>query len=81
MEKGKIRMTAQSLVNIKAAKSASLTKVNGGYKVVLKGETGRTAEVQTGDNSPAVYPSMVAAKKAVHRHNRMLFQVALTPEI
>ena len=78
----RIRMTAQSKVNIKAADSAHLERLNGGYRVILTGSTGKTIDVKAGDDTSAVYSSMAAAKKAVHRHNPKLFQnVGLKPEI
>jgi len=77
----RIRMTAQSKVNIKAAVSASLQRVDGGYKVILQGATGKKVDVMSGDDVPAVYPAMNAAKKAVQRHNPALFHVTLTPQI
>jgi hypothetical protein len=75
-------MTAQSKVNIAAAVSASLEPVNGGYKVILEGKKGKKIAVMSGDDDPAIYPSMAAAKKAVHRHNvALLNRVGLKPEI
>lgn len=77
----KIRMTAQSKVNIQAARSADLVRADQGYKVVLTGATGKQIDVMSGDNEPAIYPSMASAKKALHRHNPTLLDVALMPEI
>ena len=77
----RVRMTAQSKVDIKAANSAKLLRHDGGYKVVLKGASGKTIDVQTGEDVTAVYPSMSAAKKAVQRHNPALFHVDLEPRI
>ena len=79
---GRIRMTDQSLVNVKAATTAQLLPVEGDYKVKLKGESGKSVYVRTGDNLSAVYPSKAAAKKALQRHNPLLLNaVALRPEI
>ena len=42
----KKRMTAQSVVNVKAATSSHLEPVTGGYVVVLTGQTGKTVTVK-----------------------------------
>ena len=79
---GKIRMTAQSKVDIEAAASAHIESYNDGYKLVLKGKSGKEVDVETGLGQPAEYPSMAAAKKAALRHNPKLFQdIALKPRI
>ena len=44
----KKRMTAQSVVNVKAAQAAHLTPVDGGYIVTLVGKTGKTFGVDAG---------------------------------
>lgn len=74
------RMTAQSKVNIEAAKDAKLIRAdsNDGYQVQLIGEKG-TAYVENAQG-PITYPSMATAKAAVKKHNSNL-QPALAPTI
>lgn len=72
-------MTAQSKVNIKAAKKAHIESVDGGYVVALEGGTGKTVKVKDGSGD-LVYSSMASAKKAVTAHNPSL-DPDLRPEI
>jgi len=65
------RMTAQSKVNIKAAKEAIIEQRNGRYVVELVGITGKSIYIQDGDGD-LVYSSMASAKKAVTTHNDRL---------
>jgi len=69
------RMTAQSKVNIKAAKEAVLISNENGYMVELVGNTGAKAFIENA-SGPINYTSMAAAKKAVVSHNS-----TLTPEL
>lgn len=65
-----LRMTAQSKVNIAAAKSAYLIPNDGGYSVELVGNNA-SCMVENGAGV-IVYSSMAAAKKAVTTHNHQL---------
>ena len=75
----KKRMTAQSVVNVKAAVNAHLTPVNGGYSVTLEGKSGKTVTVKDADGD-LVYSSMANANKSINAHNPAL-NVDLLPEI
>lgn len=75
----KKRMTAQSVVNVKAAVKAHLTPVKDGYTVTLEGSTGKTVSVKDADGD-LVYSSMSNANKSVNAHNPSL-NVDLQPEI
>lgn len=75
----KKRMTAQSVVNVKAAVKAHLTPVDDGYTVTLEGRTGKTVTVKDGDGD-LVYSSMANANKSINAHNPIL-NVELLPEI
>lgn len=66
------RMTAQSKVNIAAAKKATMEPSGIGYRVILEGDTGKTIAIKDADGD-LVYSSMAAAKKAVTTHNNTLF--------
>ena len=66
----RLRMTAQSKSNIKAAVRAWLIPMNGGYAVELIGNNG-TSKIENGDGI-AIYSSMSAAKTAVKKHNASL---------
>ena len=72
----KKRMTAQSVVNVKAAASSHLEPVPGGYVVVLTGKT-ITVKDAAGD---LVYTSMATANKSISTHNPALV-ADLKPEI
>lgn len=73
------RMTDQSVVNVKAAVSATLHDVGDGYVVSLEGSTGKTVNVKDG-NGDLVYPSKAAANRALNAHNPSL-SASLKPEI
>jgi len=75
----KKRMTAQSVVNVKAASGAHLNVVDGGYTVTLTGKTGKTVNVKDADGD-LVYTSMATANKSIGSHNPSLI-VDLLPEI
>jgi hypothetical protein len=75
----KKRMTAQSVVNVKAAVKAHLTPVEDGYKVTLEGATGKTVVVKDGDGD-LIYTSMSNANKSITAHNPRL-TADLEPEI
>ena len=75
----KKRMTAQSVVNVKAAQAAHLTPVDGGYIVTLVGKTDKTVTVKDGDGD-LVYTSMASANKSIGSHNPDL-NADLKPEI
>ena len=75
----KKRMTAQSVVNVKAAQSAHLTPVEGGYTVTLVGKTGKTVPVKDAEG-PLVYTSMANANKSISSHNPNI-NADLEPEI
>lgn len=73
------RMTAQSVVNVKAAVNAHLTPVSGGYTVTLTGKTGKTVTVKDAEGD-LVYTSMANANKSIAAHNPSL-GADLEPEI
>jgi len=75
----KKRMTAQSVVNVKAAQSAHLNPVQGGYVVTLIGKTGKSVSVKDADGD-LVYTSMATANKSISSHNPAL-SADLEPEI
>jgi hypothetical protein len=75
----KKRMTAQSVVNVKAAASSHLDPVPGGYVVVLTGQTGKTVTVKDASGD-LVYTSMATANKSISTHNPALV-ADLKPEI
>ncbi len=75
----KKRMTAQSVVNIKAAVKANLSPVDGGYVVVLEGSKGKKVTVKDADGD-LVYSSMSNAKKSISAHNPAI-DASLEPEI
>ena len=75
----KKRMTAQSVVNVKAATSACLTPTDGGYIVTLTGKTGKSVTVKDADGD-LVYTSMANANKSISAHNPTL-NADLKPEI
>ena len=77
--KTKKRMTAQSVVNVKAAVKAHLTPVCGGYVATLEGATGKTVTVKDADGD-LVYSSMSIANKSLSAHNPAL-SADLQPEI
>jgi hypothetical protein len=64
------RMTAQSKVNIEAAKDALLIPLSDGYKVELIGKDG-SCFVENAQG-PIIYSSMATAKNAVKKHNSHL---------
>lgn len=63
----RIRLTDESIANIKVAKSADILPSKGGYKVIVKNEYGE--ETLKDGRGEAVYKNKSAAKKVVHRHN------------
>lgn len=73
------RMTAQSIVNIKAAKSARLLPNELGYVVRLTGSTGKEVNVKDSQGD-LIYTSMANANKAISTHNPSL-TADLEPEI
>lgn len=75
----KKRMTAQSVVNVKAAKMAHLEPTPGGYIAVLTGSTGKTITVKDAGGD-LVYTSMATANKSLAAHNPQL-TADLQPEI
>ena len=75
----KKRMTAQSVVNVKAAETAVLTPTEGGYVVTLTGKTGKTVTVKDAEGD-LVYTSMSNANKSITTHNPAL-NAQLKPEI
>lgn len=75
----KKRMTAQSVVNVKAASAAHLTPVDGGYIVTLTGKTGKSVTVKDADGD-LIYTSMANANKSISSHNPGL-NADLEPEI
>jgi hypothetical protein len=75
----KKRMTAQSVVNVKAAVSAHLTPVAGGYVATLTGKTGKTVAVKDAEGD-LIYTSMASANKSLSAHNGSL-SADLQPEI
>ena len=75
----KKRMTAQSVVNVKAAVQAHLEPVDGGYVAVLTGKSGKTVNVKDASGD-LVYTSMATANKSISTHNPALV-ADLKPEI
>lgn len=75
----KKRMTAQSVVNVKAAETAHLEPVDGGYLAVLTGKTGKSVTVKDASGD-LVYTSMATANKSLSTHNPKLV-ADLKPEI
>ena len=75
----KKRMTAQSVVNVKAAVSAHLTPVEGGYVATLTGKTGKMVAVKDAEGD-LIYTSMASANKSLSAHNGSL-SADLQPEI
>lgn len=73
------RMTAQSVVNVKAAVKAHLIPTEEGYLVELEGSTGKRVKIKDGDGD-LMYSSMANANKSIAAHNPAL-NANLEPEI
>ena len=65
--KDRVRITDESVANIKAATTADIVPCKGGYMVRMKNKYG--AEMLKNGRGEAVYKTKSAAKRVVHRHN------------
>lgn len=64
----KIRLSDQSIANIKVATKAEITKKGTGYQVTVKNQYG--SEPLKDGSGIAHYPTKKAAQAAVTRHNQ-----------
>jgi hypothetical protein len=68
MAQKRIRLSEQSIAGIKVAKTITLRDVDsGGYRATAQNEHGQ-AVLRSGSGE-AVYSTIAAARRAVHRHN------------
>lgn len=64
---GRVRITDESIANIKVATTATIDKANGGYTVRVENQYGGE-NLKNGDGD-AVYKTRAAAVKVIERHN------------
>ena len=64
---GRLRITDESVANIKVATMAKIAPVKGGYVVTMENDYG--SETLKNANGDAIYKTKSAGKKVVHRHN------------
>lgn len=69
-KKERIRITEESVSNIKVATTAVIEKVTGGFKVVVSNDYG--SEYLKDGAGEALYRSKASAKQVVHRHNEQV---------
>lgn len=73
------RLTDQAIANVKAADSAQLKKVTGGWNVDLASRNGGLTLADKYGH-PVIYPSKDAAKRALARHNDAI-EVSIKPQL